>query len=296
MKKFLKHITLYGLLVFILLNTIAWCSLYFLRNSSFYKPSFLTHEVIENDFDYIVIGSSIGLTTLNTILIDSLTDKRGLNLSIDDTSIASNYLMLHHFYENGKKTKYCILAISHWDLAVEKPTLNDNDYRFLPYFYEDYVYNYYKALEPDFFKPLALSHYFPAIGVCYYNTEIFYPSIVAAIQPNKRNRFDENGNYFYPELGKIQRKKWSTIELSWKNPYVEKMQKLCKENNTALIFYQAPIFNTKIINSNREINFINHADVIEKEDYFFDEIHVNQYGRAEASTIFAKELMKNYVN
>ena len=296
MKKFVRHAILYGLLVFILLNAIACCNLYFLRNSSFYKPSFLTNEVAESDFDYIVIGSSIGLTTLNTTLIDSITNKKGLNLSIDDTSIASNYLMLKHFYENEKKAKYCVLAISHWDLAIEKPALNDNDYRFLPYFYEDYVFQYYKTLEPDFFKPLALSHYFPAVGVCYYNTEIFYPSILAAFKPSKRNRFDEKGNYFYPELGKIQPKEWKTIMLSWKNPYVEKIKKLCDENNTELIVYQAPIFNTKIINSNAKINFINHANAVTKDDYFFDEIHLNQYGRKEASTIFAKELMKNYVD
>lgn len=296
MNKFIRRAILYGFLVFTLLNAIAFCNLYFLRNSSFYKPSFLTNEVAERDFDYIVIGSSIGLTTLNTTLIDSITKKKGLNLSIDDTSIASNYLMLKHFYENEKKAKYCVLAISYWDLAIEKPTLNDNDYRFLPYFYEDYVFQYYKTLEHDFFKPLALSHYFPAVGVCYYNTEIFYPSIVAAVKPNKRNRFDEKGNYFYPELGIIQPKEWTTTKLSWKNPYVEKIKKLCYENNTELIFYQAPLLKTKIINSNIKINFINHSSLIRKEDYFFDEIHVNQYGRKLASTIFANELMINHMN
>ncbi|HEU4496907.1 MAG TPA: hypothetical protein VFR70_07635, partial [Flavobacterium sp.] len=223
MKKFLKKILIYGLLVFIFLNAAACCSLYFLRNSSFYKPSFLTHEIAENKFDYVVVGSSIGLTSLNTILIDSITNQSGLNLCIDDTSIASNYLMLQHFYKRGKKTKFCILSISHWDLAVEKPALNNNDYRFLPYFCDDFVYQYYRDLEPGYFKPLALSHYFPAIGVCYYNTEIFYPSILAALQPDRRNRFDEKGNYYYPESGTVKPKDWTVAELSWKNPYVSKI-------------------------------------------------------------------------
>ncbi|WP_395052165.1 hypothetical protein [Flavobacterium sp.] len=294
MKKFLLHIFKYGLLVFILLNAIAWCSLYFLRNSSFYKPQFLSHEVKDINFDYIVIGSSIGLTTLNTALIDSLTNKKGINLSIDDTAISSNYLMLNHFYKQGKKSNYCILSISNWDLANKNPVLNDNDYRFLPFVSQDYVFNYFKNLEQGYFKPLTFSHYFPAIGVCYYNTEIFYPSIVSAIKPNKRNRFDEKGNYFYPEMGTIQPKKWSSITLSWKNPYIEKIQKLCNENNSTLIIYQAPIFNTKIINKNKRYNFVNNANVIKKDTYFFDEIHLNQYGRKKASTIFAKELMTNY--
>jgi hypothetical protein len=294
MKKFIIALFKYGLLFFILVNAIAWCNLYFLRNSSFYKPGFLTYKVKEKNLDYIVIGSSIGLTTLNTMLIDSITNKKGLNLSIDDTAISSNYLMLQHFFKQGKKAEYCILVISSWDLALNEPSLNDNDYRFLPYVAEEYVYNYYKNLEKGFFKPLTISHFFPAIGVCYYNTEIFYPSIIAAIKPNKRNRFDENGNYFYPEMGTVKPKKWASVKLDWRNPYLEKIAQLCKAQNTELIIYQAPILNTKIINNTTLYNFINHANVITKKEYFFDEIHLNQDGRKETSTIFAKELFANY--
>lgn len=292
MKKFLLHIFKYGLIVFILLNAISWCSLYFLRNSSFYKPQFLTHEVKKSNFDYIVIGSSIGLTTLNTALIDSLTLKNGINLSIDDTALSSNYLMLQHFFNQRKKTKFCVLSISNWDLANKNPILNDNDYRFLPFVSNDYVFNYYKNLEQGFFKPLTLSHYFPLIGVSYYNTEIFYPSIISAINPNKRNRFDKNGNYSYPEMGTIKPKKWSSTTLIWNNPFVEKIKKLCDANATTLLIYQAPIFNTKIINTNKKYNFINNANVIRNDSYFFDEIHLNKNGRREASIIFAKEFKK----
>jgi hypothetical protein len=294
MKKYLFHIFKYGLIVFIALNAIAWCSLYFLRNSSFYKPQFLTHEVKETSFDYIVIGSSIGLTSLNTIKIDSLTNKKGLNLSIDDTSLTSNYLMLQHFFKQGRKTKFCVLSISYWDLANNEPTLSDNDYRFLPFVSNDYVYQYYKELEPGYFKPLTLSHYFPMFGVSYYNTEVFYPSLIAIAKPNKHNRFDEKGNYFYPELGNVKPRKHLDILLKWNNPYIKKIKQLCDSNATQLIIYQAPLLNATISNTNKEYNFINNADVIDDTSKFFDEIHVNQYGREEASTIFANELLKKY--
>ncbi|MEC4004397.1 hypothetical protein OX283_007000 [Flavobacterium sp. SUN052] len=295
MKRFVLHIFKYGLLVFIFLNVISWCSLFFLRNSSFYKPQFLSYEVKKATFDYIVIGSSIGLTTLDTALIDSLTNKKGINLSIDDTAISSNYLMLQHFFKQGKKTQFCILAISNWDLANKNPVLNNNDYRFLPFVSQDYVYNYYKNLEQGFFKPLTFSHYFPLFGVSYYNTEIFYPSLISALKPNKHNRFDQNGNYSYPDIGTIQPKKWSSIKLSWNNPFVEKIKKLCEINNTILVIYQAPIFKTKIVTNNLNYNFINNANVIKNDNYFFDDIHLNMYGRKEASTIFAKELLTNYI-
>lgn len=296
MNKFLYHIFKYGLLVFALLNTISWCSLYFLRNSSFYKPQFLTHEVKKSNFDYIIIGSSIGLTSLNTVLIDSLTNKKGLNLSIDDTAISSNYLMLQHFFNQGKKTKFCVLSISYWDLANKNPVLNNNDYRFLPFVSNDYVFNYYKSLEQGYFKPLTISHYLPLFGVGYYNSEIFYPSIICAINPNFRNRFDENGNYSYPNNGIVKFKKYNSITLTWNNPFVKKIKKLCDKNATTLLIYQSPTYKTKIINTNKNYNFINNANLLLNDSYFFDEIHLNQNGRREASTIFAFELNKNYFN
>jgi len=294
MKKYLLKIVKFGLLVFVLLNIISWLNLYSLRNSSFYKPQFLTHEVKETKFDYIVIGTSTGLTSINTILIDSLTTKKGLNLCIDDTSLSSNYLMLQHFLKQGKRTDFCILSFSPGDLAIENPTLSDNDYRFLPFISNDYVYQYYSELETDYFKPLTLSYYMPFFGVCYYNTEIFYPSLLAIQQPNKRNRFDEKGNYFYPTLGYVKPKKQSEIILEWKNPYIKRIKQLCDTNNIKLIVYQAPIYHTTIINENREYNFINNDNAIQLESYFYDGIHLNRYGRKQASTLFAKELLENY--
>ncbi len=288
MKKFLLHILKYGLIVFIGINAIAWLNLYFLRNSSFYKPSFLTHEVKQSHFDYVIIGSSIGLTTLDTKQIDSLTNKKGINLSIDDTAISSNYLMLQHFFKQGKKTQFCVLALSHWDLALEHPVLNNNDYRFLPFVSNDYVSDYYQNCEKGYFKPLTLSQYMPAIGVCYYNTEVFYTSIVAAIQPNKKNRFDENGNYFYPETAEVPEKELTSIELKWKNPYIQKISDLCKENNTQLIIYQAPIYKTTIINHNAKYPFINHSAILNDKLFFYDDIHVNYKGKNVSSALFAK--------
>lgn len=288
MKKFLLHILKYGLIVFIGINAIAWLNLYFLRNSSFYKPSFLTHEVKQSHFDYVIIGSSIGLTTLDTKQIDSLTNKKGINLSIDDTAISSNYLMLQHFFKQGKKTQFCVLALSHWDLALEHPVLNNNDYRFLPFVSNDYVSDYYQNCEKGYFKPLTLSQYMPAIGVCYYNSEVFYTSIVAAIQPNKKNRFDENGNYFYPETAEVPEKELTAIELKWKNPYIQKISDLCKENNTQLIIYQAPIYKTTIINHNAKYPFINHSAILNDKLFFYDDIHVNYKGKNVSSALFAK--------
>jgi hypothetical protein len=294
MKKFLVHIFKYGLLIFLFLNIISWASLYFLRNASFYKPAFLTHKIKQKSFDYIVIGSSIGLTSLDTNQMDSITGKKGLNLSIDDTALSSNYLMLKHFFEQDKKTSICVLAISYRDLSEANPKLNNNDYRFLPFVSKDYVYDYYKNLEKGYFKPLTLSRYMPVFGVGYYNTELFYPSLIALVNPNKRNRFDEKGNYSYPEFKGVKKRKLRNVILNWKNPYFNKIEQLCIKNNTKLLVYQAPIYNTKIVNFNTGVNFINDSNVVNEEAFFYDEIHLNSKGTRISSAIFAQELIKNY--
>jgi hypothetical protein len=67
MKKFLNKISFYGFIALILYNSIAWTSLWCLRNSSFYKTGFLAHEVKTKDFDYIVIGSSISIDRISGI-------------------------------------------------------------------------------------------------------------------------------------------------------------------------------------------------------------------------------------
>ncbi len=294
MKKFLIKIARYCLIVFVLINILSWGCLYFLRNSSFYKPEFLTHEIKDKSFDYIVIGSSIGLTSVDTKCIDSLDHVKGINLSIDDTSTSSNYLMLEHFYQQGGKANYCILSLSSWDLAVTHPRINNNDYRFLPFVSNDYVYHYYDSMEDGFFKPLTYSHYLPCLGVCYYNTEVFYPSLVTVCQPNKRNRFDDKGDYCYPSTGVVIKHKHKEVVLHWNNPFLNKIKALCQAHHTKLIVYQAPVVNTTIVNTNKSYNFINHSTLLQPQEGFYDEVHLDVNGRKIASTVLAKDLIKEY--
>src|SRR6478609_7980852 len=108
MKRFLIQMTIYAFVVLVIINAIAFLSLYSIRRSNFYKPQFIVNGVKENEFDYVVLGSSTGLTTLDTNLIDSLTNKNGLNISMDDSGLSSHYLMLRHFYEHNRTTKYLV--------------------------------------------------------------------------------------------------------------------------------------------------------------------------------------------
>jgi hypothetical protein len=294
MKQFLLKIAGYGLMSFLILNGIAFLSLFLLGKSNFYKPQFVKNGVVEKEFDYVILGSSTGLTTLDTKLIDSITGKKGLNISMDDSGLSSQYLMLLLFYALQKKIKCLVLAITPWDMAVSHPVLNDNDYRFLPNVNEKCVFDYYKNLEQSNFKVLTFSKYFPIIGVFYYNTELFYPSIVAALQPKERNQFDDKGNFSYPVTGGPKETGHTTTNLQLKNPYFRKIKQFCLDHDIKLLLYQSPMYKTKVV-TNDDQNVINHSDLLKDSTLFYDNIHVNSKGRRICSEQFADYLLiKNY--
>ena len=294
MKKFLKHIGLLLFVVFGIASLLSIGCLWALRNSDFYKPSFLVNGVSENQFNYIILGSSVGLTTLDTKLVDSINNTRGLNLSMDDTGISSQYLMLEHFLAEGKSTDYVILAPGIAALQNTEAGFGDNDYRFLMYSNREYVSDYYKnafAGSPAA-KVSYLTKWLPFVGVSYYNTELFFPSIYTLIAPKKHNRFDENGNYTYPKRTmKFSNRKVKKETVSFDHPYLKKILSLCEANHIKLIYYFAPLRTERIEYASPNFPVIDQSEVLTDDASFYDDIHVNYKGREKVSGMFAKSFL-----
>lgn len=297
MKDFIKHI-LYLLLITLGVATLfSESSLYFLRQGSFYKPSFVSNSLSHTNYDYIVIGSSIGLTTLNTVALDSITELQGVNLSMDDTGIGAHYLMLKHFLAEGKTTRYCVLSTSAASLSTLHPTMSTNDYRFLPYIRRDYVSSYFdtqKAWEP---KLISLSRYFSVAGVSYYNAELFYPSLLSIYKPSLHNRFDSSGNFHYPMDTSKNHQSFSSeaMPIKLQNPYLKALKSLCEKNAIQLVVYIPPIKGKKVVVDTTDYFIVNHSSVFSDSYYFNDLIHVNFEGRTLASSLFA-DALKTLVN
>ncbi|EAZ96245.1 hypothetical protein FBBAL38_02460 [Flavobacteria bacterium BAL38] len=293
MKKFLTKIAIYTFFILLIGNGIAYLSLYVLGKSQLYKNQFVKNGVKETHFDYVVLGSSTGLTTLDTKLIDKTLNTSGLNISMDDTSLSSHYLMLQYFLSLGKSTDQLILCVTPGDLQNPVNELNNNDYRFLTEVQDSLIYNYYNRMEHGELKVLTYSKFMPILGVSYYNNELFYPSIYAFLKPTKRNRFDDKGNYTYPQIeNHIEKGIVTNIETSYLNPSFLKIKKLCKQNGIGLIVYQSPIHRKNVVFPNTdEFKIVNHSRIL-PEDFFFDNIHVNSKGRTFCTLAFCKELSK----
>lgn len=290
MKKGLRHFLFYACITFVIANGLAWGILYIHKKASFYKPAFLTNQVLDSRFDYIILGSSIGLTTLDSFVIDSVSQKKGINLSMDDTGLPSQYLMLQHFLAENKETDYVILVLNSGEVMNTSGGLSDNDYRFLPFVSRDYVYEHFVSLEEGF-PVLSGSKYLPFLGVGYYNTELVAPSLASLFNTTKRNRFDEKGNYVYPTSGTPPEKIFSEITLQFRNPYLEKIKSLCETHEISIILYQPPVYETEVLSGSTQ-GFINHSSLLKDKTFFYDAMHVNARGRAVASRLFAEEFLK----
>ncbi|WP_445718824.1 hypothetical protein [Flavobacterium sp.] len=291
MKKFLTKIVFYTFFILLIGNVTAYLSLYVLGKSQLYKNQFVKNGVAATQFDYVVLGSSTGLTTLDTKLIDEKMHTSGLNISMDDTSLSSHYLMLQYFLSLGKKTNQLVLCVTPGDLQNPKVELNNNDYRFLTEVQDSLVYNYYNRLEDKGLKVLTYSKFFPILGISYYNNELFYPSFYAFLKPNKRNRFDDKGNYTYPQItNNISKVGFATSKTNYVNPSFLKIKKLCQQKGIELIVYQSPIYRTKVVfPTTNEFKIINHSEIL-PEDLFYDNIHVNSKGRTFCTLAFCEEM------
>lgn len=293
MKKFLLHILVILGVSFGVANLIGVGSLWALRNSDFYKPSFLSNAIEENKFDYIILGASTGLTTLDTKAIDAEAGITGINLSMDDTGIASAVLMLKHFIAEGKSTKMVVLAPSVETYHKSETSVSDNDYRFLMYVHRDYVGSYYNSVKvPNTMSnTMAASQVFPALGVSYFNAEILYPSLLSLTQPERRNRFDARGNYTYPVLQKRHKSvQKEPMTLNFTNNHLQELEQLCAANDIRLIYYLSPMQHKKVVFESSDIEVIDHSDLIQDERQFYDKIHVNTLGRSITSRKFAETM------
>lgn len=295
MKKFLLKILGYIVLLLVLGNLIALLSGYFLSKSYFYKQDFIVNHFATNThFDYILAGSSRGLTTINTSKVDEQLGISGLNISTDDTGLPNQFLMIQHYFESGFTANYCILTLDYGHFEESERKLSDNDYRFISFTDRSYVNEYLKTYEKGIIRPLTWSKFFPILAFSFYNMELFWPSAVAVVKPKYTNRFDLNGNYSYPDGNDTQESveiKFSEVKLEIKNPILIELDSYLKRKNCKLLIYVAPYSNLQIaINNSHGYEIINHSGSLKQSKYFYNSEHVNGLGKIKATELFTDEI------
>ncbi len=297
MKKFIYKSLLFCVAVFVVLNAISWIVLEIHRNASLFKPSFVTNQIAGETFDYIILGSSVGYTGVNANVIDSITMMNGINLAMDGTNALTQSAMLTHFLNSGCRTKYCILALDEGRSNILRDDFCMNDFQFLPFISNKSIYNIYrnreKALGGSYFR--TLTGYIPMLGVTYYNAQIFYSSLLAIMNPDRRHHFDKKGVGQYPNghTFDIDNIEFSEEVVEITNSSILDIKQICLNNNIEIIYYLPPKFNCiSTVEDNDKISIINFRDRFnDNHTYFYDAVHLNVAGRDKISTDLASELM-----
>jgi hypothetical protein len=281
------------LILVILVVLSPWGINALLKRSNLFKSTFVFNELKGKTLDYVIIGSSRGLTTLNSKLIDSLTGLKGFNASIDGGGIATNIIMLQHLIHNKVKFKYCIFTLDEIGIADNTYQFSKNTYRFVPFCQESYIQETMAKFEDCREKSnFRASRFYPGFTVFDNNKTLLAGAVKALINPKTRNRYDEKGNYTYP-LGNPTDKIITfdtTVFPRYGNVYND-LQKICTENNIELITYIAPI-EGQFLKVPYTKNLINHSNLLNNSKFFVDELHVNYNGRIAATNAFTERFNK----
>ena len=257
-----------------------------------FKPSFILRYFSKENrnFDYVLMGPSTGLRGTDTRIIDSVFQKKGFNLSMDDSSYGAQYLMLEHFLHNGFTTKTLILLLIPERMNTEHEIIYNNEFYFLPYIWEQPVYNYFVEKESGFMKIRSYTKYLPILGVSYYNQQLFFSSLASAVNPHYKHHFDENGNETYAIPNVPFEKKLKVDTLLFSNKDAKKIEALCKQNGIKLIYYYSPQYMEIIEKPKLNDRIIIDNGFSNQKNLFQDKYHLNVEGRRVATLALCDSL------
>jgi hypothetical protein len=286
-----KKLILIGLLVIILISP--WILLGIIKKSNTIKTTYVFNNLTNVTLDYVVIGSSRGLTTLNTNKIDSVLSIEGFNASLDGAGIATNWLMLNHLIHCNVKFKYCIFVLDEMGIEDNIYQFSKNTYRFIPFFNYDHIQNEISKFEDCREKfNFRASRFYPGFSVFENNKIILPTAIKSLINPTQRNKFDEKGNYIYPLINSTSETYLNdTITYINYGQVYQGFVNLCEKNNIEFITYIAPL-QGKHLSVPYKSHLINHSSLFNNSKYFYDHLHVNSIGRDKATDSFILNFKK----
>lgn len=289
MTRFLKYFGSVVLVVFLIAECSSFLLLWGLRKSDFFKQNVATHYKGEK-FDFIILGSSRGLTSIDTKLLGQGLKQHGFNFSVDDTHLGSQVVMLKHLLANDIKIDTLFLV---HDAPTSYKRISTNDYRFFSYISQPYVQDYFKTHESPF--DFIAANYFPFLALGYYNVELLIPSIYSLVNPKHRHNFDSVGDFSYPahsfDAAKIKNRVVRKIDLG--SDELNEIIKLCSLNSIQLIIVVMPAYQTdfNITNpKNLVVHKIGGGDW--DSSYFYDQQHLNGQGKKRCTEQLIEQLHK----
>ena len=290
----------------------------FFKNLELFPPNdkIIWIQKLENeDVDYVLLGSSRLYSGLNCLYIDSLINKKGLNLGTNAASYAENFLLLKKFISQGNNTEIVFLNADIYNF-------NSRDSYSVPLHFH-YFFNFWDDIEVreavEYYSSTAQFfrwNTFPGLRFIEYNFH-YSPIILLKsffVEPKtKKSKFDLSkgsdiriGN-FSPSLENFNKRNFTINESD--QLYLIKIIDFLKKYNIKLRLIRPPKFWMVEKNISNVDEFFNHINIIKKDfdinfiDFqglnivydssnFRDPTHLNEIGVKKFSSEFAKKAFR----
>lgn len=310
MKKFIKKCGIYisVLFSFIIIYTII-CDLVFKENDYYLGSTkrYWQFSLANENYDFVVLGSSRAFGSVNTHNLDSIMNKKSINLGLDGSGFEENYVSLQLFLLNNNHTDALLLQIDPFSFMSEESFSNSfHAYSYLPFW--DIDPEIEKILHDEVPVVKDLPFYIPYLPYIIYNNYYSPFYLINSLVSNKE--WCENQDYSCINGDKIKLQsndknilpieklvfKFSKRDLM----YYEKIIDLARSNDIKIIGFTAPtlqLFDDNYIQFKNKISpkiFYEPRESWMFDDLFFsDNRHINLAGRDLYTVGFADFLQRN---
>jgi hypothetical protein len=288
MKKFFARLLFLLLLCLAIFWVLDVGFTYVFKKGYYTKIQWLYNKQGE-EYDYAIHGSSRAFTTLDIPMIDTATGKKGINISVDGSSIPDQLLMLKIFLHNKNSIKRLYLQIDPFSSDTEE-IFDFAIPKFFPYLKEDIVFDHFKQFGYQWYA----YRYVPFYRYAMYNT-LWGPHEVLIDQFKILPRdFDQYGDFFYPNIDYKGPEKLRslTFDLNGKYKFLNEIALLCRQKRIQLILFTAPVADINIneeyhqnivsftrMMKSKGIPYYNYGDLYgNRAENFYNEIHLNRKG------------------
>ncbi|TDQ12000.1 hypothetical protein [Pedobacter metabolipauper] len=298
MKRLFQHLFILFLVSLFLFWLLDLGFTYVFQKGNYTKIQWLD-KVKDQKFDYAIHGSSRAFTTIDIPQIGDSTGKKGINISVDGSSIPDQYLMLKLFLLKNNTVKKLYLQVDPFSSDMEE-VFEFAVPKFFPYIKDDVVFDHFK----QFGKEWYAYRYIPFYRYAKYNTLWGIHEVINDKFSVLPQDFDQFGDFFYPNVNykAPEKLRHMTFDLKGKYKFLNLIIDLCKQYNIKLILFTAPVADIIIDNDyknnavafgnlmkSKGVAYYNYGDLYGNDPkMFFNEIHLSKSG----ATDFTKQIME----
>jgi hypothetical protein len=288
MKKFFVKSLKLALILYLIFWLLDAGFTYIFQKGNYTKIQWLA-KVKEQQYDYVIHGNSRAYTTVDIGKVNKSTGKKGINISVDGSSITDQYLMLKLFLSQRNKVKTMYLQVDPFSSNTEQ-IFDFAIPKFFPYLKNDIVFDHFKRFGYEWYA----YRYIPFYRYAKYNTLWGAHEVLNDAFGLLPQDFDQYGDYFYPDVNYKgpDTLRDLTFELNARYKYLFQIINLCRSANIKLILFTAPVADIRIDDKykanilafkekmrNLGVQYYNFGDLYGNDPrYFYNEIHITKAG------------------